>query len=152
MSLIRRRAAIAGIVVGLALALAGAALAADPTAGFPAGWTHIQVNVVGARGKGHTEIFDRGRAQSVTASSVTLLESDSSVVTIQVGPAAVVLLNGRRVSFSQVAPGYLVWTLGIDGKPAQRVVATKPPTPKPRIVRPVLKRRAATTTTSSASG
>lgn len=135
MSWNRRRAAIAGTVVGLALALAGTAAAADPTAGFPAGWTHLQINIVGPRGQAHTEIFDRGRVQSLTASSVTLLENGGVVQTIQVAPNAVVLLNGQPASFSQLQVRDWVRTLGIDGLPARRIVATTPPPPKPRLRR-----------------
>jgi hypothetical protein len=141
---IRTRGSVVGAVVGLALALAGTAFAADPTAGFPVGWTHVQINVVGARGKGHTEIFDRGRVQSVGSSSVTLRESDASVVTIQVAFNAVVIVNGRLGSFSQITPGFMVRTLGVDGLPAKRVVGTAPP--KPKYVRPVLRARTTTTT------
>ena len=116
-----------GVVVVAALALAGTALAADPTAGFPAGWTHLQINVVGPRGKTHTLIYDRGRVQSVTPSSVTLRESDRSIVTIQVAPDARVRIDGRPGSFSQIARGFWVRTMGVDGLPARQVVAKIPP-------------------------
>ena len=142
------RGTVVGVAIGLALGVVGTAFAADPTAGFPAGWTHLQINVVGPGGKPHTQIFDRGRAQSVTSSSVTLRESDGIIVTIKVAPNAIVIVNGRRGSFSQIAPGFWVRTLGVDGRPAKRISATAPPRPRVvpnrRVVPP------ATTTTASA--
>ncbi len=115
--------------LGLALALSGSALAADPTASLPGSWSHAQINVIGPHGRPHTQIFDQGRVQSVTPSSVTLKEMDGSVVTIQVAPDAVVIVNGRRGAFSQIQPGFSVRTLGIDGLPAKRVTGISP---KPR--------------------
>jgi hypothetical protein len=136
------------LIAAVGLVLAGAASAADPTAGFPAGWTHVQINVVGPRGKAHTEIFDRGLVQAITPSSVTLRESDGYVVTIQVAPNAVVRVNGRPGTFSQIGLRFLVRTVGIDGLPAMRVAATSPPPPRPKVVRPVLKRLATTPASS----
>jgi hypothetical protein len=144
MSRIRKRATMAGTMVGLAVALAGTASAADPTAGFPAGWTHLQINVVGPRGRAHTEIFDRGRVQSVTASSLTLRENDASIVTIQVAPNALVMIDGHPGSFAQIGPRFWVRTLGIDGLPAKRVAATSPPPPKPRLAQSTFRAGSAT--------
>ncbi len=118
--------------LGLALALAGSALAADPTASLPGTWSHAQINVIGPHGRPHTQIFDQGRVQSVTASSLTLKEIDGSVVTVQVAPNAVVVLNGRRGSFSQIQPGFFARTLGVDGLPAKRVTGISP---RPRLVK-----------------
>jgi hypothetical protein len=137
------------VAAALGLVLAGTAFAADPTAGFPAGWTHLQINVVGPHGKTHTLIYDRGRVQSVTPSSVTLRENDGSIVTIQVAPNAVVMIDGQPGSFSQIAPRFWVRTLGVDGLPATRVAGTTPPPPPPRRARPALGRLASTTTTST---
>jgi hypothetical protein len=144
MSRIRRRATIAGTTVGLAVGLAGSGYAADPTAGFPAGWTHLQINVVGPRGRAHTEIFDRGRVQSVTTSSVTLRENDANIVTIQISPNAVVMVDGHSGSFAQIGPRFWVRTLGIDGLPAMRVTAMSPPPPRPRLARSTFRAGAAT--------
>ena len=120
------------LVFGLALALAGAALAGDPTALLPGTWSHAQINVIGPHGRPHTQIFDRGRVQAVTSSSLTLKESDGSLVTIQVAPGAVVVIDGRPGSFSQIQAGFWARTLGIDGLPAKRVTAISPRRPKPR--------------------
>jgi hypothetical protein len=120
-----------GRVISLAaliavLACASVAAAAGPAASLPAGWSHAEINVIGAGGKPHTLIFDRGRVQSVGASSLTLKERDGSVVTIRVAPNAVVRIGGRLASFDQIRPGFRATTLGIDGLPATRVVVTRP--------------------------
>jgi hypothetical protein len=144
MSWIGKRATIAGATVGLAVGLAGTAYAADPTAGFPAGWTHLQINVVGPRGRAHTEIFDRGRVQSVTASSLTLRENDASIVTIQVAPNARVIVDGHPGSLAQIGPRFWVRTLGIDGLPAMRVAAMSPRPPRPTLARSTFRAGSAT--------
>jgi hypothetical protein len=120
----RRLLLIAGCVA--ALAVSGSALGADPAASLPAGWSHAQVNVVGARGRPHTLIYDRGRVQSVGSSTLSLLERDGSVVTIQVAPNAVVRLDGRWVTLDAIRPGDTARTLGTDGRPATKVVAHRP--------------------------
>lgn len=120
------------ILFTAALGCSGVALAADPTAGLPAGWSHAQINVTGPRGQPHTLIYDRGRVQSVTPTSVTLRERDGSIVTVQVAPNAVVVVDGRPGTLSQILPRFWVRTLGVDGLPARRVDGTSPPPRKPR--------------------
>jgi len=110
-----------------ALACSGGAFAAGPAAQLPAGWSHAEVNVSGPRGLPHTLIYDRGRVQSVGSSSLTLLERDGSIVTIEVATNAVVRIGPRPASLAEVRPGAQVRTLRVDGKPATRVIATKPP-------------------------
>jgi hypothetical protein len=127
----RRLLLLAGCVA--ALAVTGSALGADPAASLPAGWSHAQVNVVGARGRPHTLIYDRGRVQSVGGSALSLLERDGSVVTIQVAPNAVVRLNGRRVTLDAIRPGDTARTLGTDGRPATKVTATRPLRPQRKL-------------------
>ena len=109
------------------LCAATAVVAADPSAFLPAGWSHAEINVTGPNGRPHTQIFDRGRVQSVSGSSLTLRERDGIVVTIQVAPNATVRVNGQAGSLSQIAPGYQALTRGTDGRPAQLVRATSPP-------------------------
>ena|SRR5580765_1263999 len=109
-----------------ALGISGSALGADPAASLPAGWSHAEINVVGARGRPHTLIYDRGRVQSVGGSALSLLERDGSVVTIQVAPNAVVRLDGRRVGLYALRVGDTARTQGVDGKPAVKVAATRP--------------------------
>jgi hypothetical protein len=117
------------LVAALALCFSATALASDPSALLPAGWSHAQINVIGPNGRPHTQIYDRGRVQVVGPSSLTLLERDGSVVTIQVAPAAVIRVNGQAGTLAQILPGYTATTLGLDGRPAQRVQATQPPKP-----------------------
>src|SRR4051794_13848640 len=92
-------------VVAAAFAFSGGALAAGPDALLPDGWSHAEINVTGAGGRPHTQIYDRGRVQAVGSSSLTLRELDGQVVTIQVAPYAVVRINGRRAPLFRVLPG-----------------------------------------------
>ena len=114
------------VAVAAALLCSGSALAANPAASLPAGWSHAQVNVVGPRGVGHTWIYDRGRVQSVGSSSLTLYEQDATTVTIQIAPNAVVKINGRFATLSAVRVGDRARTLGVDGRPAKQVLVTRP--------------------------
>jgi hypothetical protein len=114
-------------VTAAVLCTAASATAADPTAFLPAGWSHAQINVTGKNGRTHTLIFDRGRVLANNGSSLTLREQDGSVLTIQVAPNAVVRVNGRAGSLSQIAPGFHALTRGTDGRPALLVRATSPP-------------------------
>src|SRR5712691_10464665 len=100
-----------------ALCCSGAALAADPSALLPAGWSHAQINVTGPAGRPHTLIYDRGRVQVVGPSSLTLMARDGSVVTIQVARDAVIRVNGQAGTLSQILPGYVATTLGVNGRP-----------------------------------
>src|SRR5437870_7340400 len=88
-----------------ALALSATASGADPAALLPAGWSHAEINVTGPNGQPHTLIYDRGRVQAVTASSLTLKERDGVIVTIQVAPTASVRVNGQRGTLAQILPG-----------------------------------------------
>jgi hypothetical protein len=114
-----------------ALAFSAAVLAAATAASvLPAGWSHAEVNVTGKNGRAHTRIYDRGRVLSVGPLSLTLKERDGQIVTIQVAPNAVIRINGRLGTLSQIAPRDQAQTLGLDGRPATQVLATKAP-PKP---------------------
>jgi hypothetical protein len=99
------------------LALAGAALAADPSASLPQGWSHAEINVL-VKGRPHTLIFDRGRVRAVDSASLTIRERDGSVVTVAVAPKATVKINGRPASLANVRRGSTVVTRRIDGRPA----------------------------------
>ena len=111
------------------LALASAASAAGPLASLPPGWSHAAVNVVGAKGQGHTLVFDRGKVTAVGALTLTLREADTSIVTITVAPSATVALDGQPATFSQVQVGDDATTMAIDGAPATQLRATSPPPP-----------------------
>jgi hypothetical protein len=114
-------------VSAAALCTATAGFAADPSAFLPAGWSHAEINVTGPRGQSHTLIFDRGRVLANNGSSLTLRRQDGTVATIQVAPNAVVRVDGRAGSLSQIAPRFHALTRGTDGRPAQLVRATSPP-------------------------
>jgi hypothetical protein len=84
------------------------------------------VNVVGAKGQGHTLVYDRGKVTAVAALSLTLKELDGSIVTISVAPDATVRVNGQPGMFSQVVAGDSAMTLAIDGAPASQLDVTAP--------------------------
>ena len=113
-----------------ALALAGAASAGNPLASLPPGWSHAAVNVVGHKGQAHTVVYDRGKVTAVGALSLTLKESDDSVVTIAIAANATVKLDGATATLAQVQPGDNAMTVSIDGAPAGQLQATEPPQPR----------------------
>jgi hypothetical protein len=123
-----RKLLVSGIVVPAALALAGAAWAArvPPQPQLPPGWSHAEINVI-VRGAPHTLVYDRGRVQAVSASSITLRERDGSSVTINVASTSRVTIDGSPASLSQVRRFELATTLQIDGAPATRVTVQIPP-------------------------
>lgn len=112
-----------------ALALPAIGFAATPVAQLPPGWSHASVNVVGPKGQGRTVVYDRGKVTAVGPGTLTLKEFDGSMVTIVVASKASVQVNGRASAFSQIQPGDVATTMGIDGAPATQVQATTPPAP-----------------------
>jgi hypothetical protein len=101
-----------------ACALTGVAGAApDPIGKFPGGWTHAEITVA-QNGAPHTLIYDRGRVQQTTASSVVLRENDGSIVEIPVSPETTIRLNGRAATLADVKKKMQVQSLRIDGGPA----------------------------------
>jgi hypothetical protein len=118
-----------GAVTVAALALAGAAGAASPLASLPSGWSHAAVNVVGPKGQGHTVVYDRGKVTAVGSLTLTLKESDGSIVTIPIAADATVKLDGATATLAQVQPGDNAITVCIDSSPAIRLQATAPPPP-----------------------
>jgi hypothetical protein len=119
---------VSGFVVPAALALAGAAWAARAATQpqLPPGWSHASINVI-VRGVPHTLVYDRGRVQAVSTSSITLRERDGSSVTINVSPTSRVTINGNPASLSQIRRFEIATTLQIDGAPATRVTVRIPP-------------------------
>ena len=67
-----------------------------------------------------------GKAPIALGKGVTVTIQDGNIVTIQVGPRAVVTINGRRAPLARVAVGFKATTRGTDGRPAQLVRATRP--------------------------
>ena len=75
----------------------------------------------------HTVAYDRGRVQSVTATSVTLKERDGSVWTIGVGPSTKVTIDGVAATIAQVRPLEQATTMAVDGGAATFVRVQIPP-------------------------
>jgi hypothetical protein len=119
-----------GAVTVVALALAAAASAKNPLASLPPGWSHAAINVVGQKGQANTVVYDRGKVTAVGQLSLTLQESDSSMVTVAIAPNATVKLDGGTATLAQVQPGDNAMTVSIDGAPATQVQATEPPQPR----------------------
>ncbi len=117
--------AFAALVALATAASAGATLlAALPTP--PAGnWSHATINVTIKRAP-HTLTYDRGRVESVTANSLTLVELGSPV-TIPISPSAQITISGQPASLSQIQRLEIATTLRIDGGAAIRVSVRVPP-------------------------
>ena len=116
-----RRIQTGGLVALVALSLAGAASADNPTDLLPAGWSHAAINVTGEKGKAHTLVYDRGTVTSVGAGAVTLTEQDGSVVTISVAVNAVIKINGAPGTLARIQLGSTATTTAVDGAPAKLV-------------------------------
>jgi hypothetical protein len=123
-------------VAAAALVLAAAVSAAQipRTPRLPAGWSHAAINVV-IRRQPHTLTYDRGRVQTVTASSLTIREQDGSVWTIDVAPNANITIDGRPASLSQVRRLEIAVTVEVDGGAAVSVKVTIPPALAAQIAR-----------------
>ena len=117
------RLAVMLAVVALALALAAVASAASAVK-LPAGWSHAQVNVV-IKHVGYTLIYDRGLVARVAPGSLTLKESDGSVVLIRVASNAAVTLGGRTIALADLRRGEFAQTVRVDGAPAEQVRAQR---------------------------
>ncbi len=116
-------------VVSALVLVAGFEAAATQAAGIgslPPGWSHVQVNVV-IKHQPHTVAYDRGRVQSVGASSLVLRERDGSVWTILVGPATKLTISGRPATLAQVRPREQATTMAVDGGAATFVRVQIPP-------------------------
>lgn len=128
------RALVSTVSVSAALVLVPAVGAARiaPTPRLPAGWSHAEINVI-VRGVPHTLVYDRGRIQAVTASSLTIREPDGSSQTINVSPSALVTIDGRPAPFALVRKAEIAIALRIDGADATRVTVRIPPAVAARI-------------------
>src|SRR5471030_1546333 len=115
-----------GAVMAAVLAFAGAASAASPLASLPPGWSHAAVNVVGPRWQAHTVVYDRGKVTAVGPATLTLKESDDSMVTVAIASNATVRLDGATSTLTQVQPCDNALTVTIDGAPALQLRATSP--------------------------
>jgi hypothetical protein len=116
--------AVAGAALAVWLVLvAGAGAAGGDPVQFPAGWSHAEINVT-QNGVSHTLIYDRGRVQSVSPTTVVLKERDGSVVSVPVSPATSVRVNGQPATLSQVKRRMQATTIRVDGGAATQLRAS----------------------------
>ena len=71
----------------------------------------------------HDYRLDRGRIRAIAPGSLTLLERDKTLVTIQVAPNARITYNGHPVSFVVLRRGMNVLTVRDNDAPAELVQA-----------------------------
>ena len=91
---VHKRTLLTALALAAALATSVSAQAgAAPAPSLPPGWWHAQINVV-IRHQPHTLIYDRGKVQSLTPTSLTLKERDGISVTITVDSNTVVKVDG----------------------------------------------------------
>jgi hypothetical protein len=141
---------IAALALAAALASAASAqavrLAGVPN--LPPGWSHAEINVV-IRRQPHTLIYDRGRVQSVTGSSLTLRERDGNAVTVAVGSSTKVVIAGRPATLAQIRPREVATTVSLDGGPAMSVFVRIPPAVAAALARQQARAGQQTTTTTT---
>lgn len=118
--------ALLSLGAGLALALAGGAIATSTSPSLPPGWSHAEINVT-INGAPHTLIYDRGRIIAVSAASITLRERDGSVWVIGVSSSTQITIDGQPATISQVRRLENATTLRVDGGDATTVTVTIPP-------------------------
>lgn len=116
------------VVLAVALALAGVAVAAPPPAvpkfpRFPGDWSHADVNVV-VRRVPHTLTLDRGRIVQISTTQLTLREKDGSMPTIPITTDTIVTILGRPATILDLRKKELAETLRVDGGPAVRIRVT----------------------------
>jgi hypothetical protein len=127
-----RRFLVPSIVGAVVLSTPTGSTAATPT--LPPGWSHAEINVV-VRHQPHTLIYDRGRVQAVTATSLTLLERGGVVVTVDVSDASKIRIAGRAATIADIRPREIATTLRIDGGAATKVNVQIPPALKRQFAR-----------------
>lgn len=136
------------VSAALVLASAGGAARIAATPRLPAGWSHAEINVI-VRGVPHTLVYDRGRVQAISTSSLTLRERDGSTQVINVSRSALVTIAGQPASLSQVRRAEIAITLRIDGADATRVTVRIPPVVAALIATQQARSGGTTTTTTT---
>jgi hypothetical protein len=119
----RRLATTFAILVSLALA--GGALAArggliPGWPRLPGTWSHAEINVT-IRRTPHTLILDRGRIVQVSATQVTLRESDGTTVIVPLSPSTIVAIGGVPSTTFDLRKRMNAQTMRIDGGAAVRL-------------------------------
>lgn len=82
----------------------------------------LLVGVAGARAAAG-ETVDRGVVQSVSDGALALRRLDGTTVTVTVGPATTVRVNGRKASLAAIAPGFVAQAFHAGSAPARLVRA-----------------------------
>jgi hypothetical protein len=115
------------VLVGLVAMLATGATSTAATRGsvppFPnleGKWSHADINVKINR-KPHTVTLDRGRITQVSATQLTLRESDGSAFVIPLTSFAIVRIYNTPATIFQLRRGMNAMTMRIDGGPAVRI-------------------------------
>jgi hypothetical protein len=73
----------------------------------------------------HDYRVDRGTIRAIAPGSLTLLERDTTLVTVQVAPTADVRLGGVSVPFARLRRGFVATTVRDGSAPASQVLATR---------------------------
>lgn len=82
----------------------------------------LALPALGVAGRGEV-IMDRGVVQSISPAEITLRELDGTVVTLPVGPATRVRVNGAPARLADVRPGFVATVLHRGSDPALAVRA-----------------------------
>ena len=90
---------------------------------IPGQWWHLEMNIKVKR-QPHTLTLDRGRIVQVSATQVTLRESDGSTPVIPINQQTIVTIAGRRATIADLLPRMQADTMQIDDGPAVRLRAT----------------------------
>ena len=121
-------AAAAVTIVALALVQAGAAGPGASLGNFFFGPKLVRAEVVtNEAGTIHDYRVDRGRIRAITRAtmSLTLLERDGTLVTVQVSPSANITLGGGSVPFTRLRRGFTATTVRDGAAAASIVQATR---------------------------
>jgi hypothetical protein len=73
----------------------------------------------------HDYRVDRGTIRAIAPGSLTLLERDATLVTVQVASTADVRLGGVSVPFARLRRGFVATTVRDGSAPASQVLATR---------------------------
>ena len=90
---------------------------------IPGTWSHAEINVT-IRKVPHTLTLDRGRVVQVTTSQITLREATGVNAVIPVSAQAIIMIDGRLASITDLRRRMFATTMEIDGSAAVRVRAT----------------------------
>ena len=116
----RKLVVLVGLVAMLATGAASTAASVPPFPNLEGKWSHADINVK-IKGKPHTVTLDRGRITQVSATQLTLRESDGSVFVIPLTSFAIVRIYNTPATIFQLRRGMNAMTMRIDGGPAVRI-------------------------------